>query len=181
MLTLEELIIATVRVLGSIPVLRWAFVGAILAILFDLSDLFLKNLIDLGGVGSYQTFDKWLDLVYMGTFLMVALRWNGLIKRVSIYLFIFRMIGFGIFELTGNREVLQFFPNVFEFWFLVIVGMKCFKPNLDFSKTTIAVILFTVVPLKLFHEYVLHTGQWLDGFTAVEAVQSILDWLTGIF
>ena len=84
MLTLEELIIATVRVLGSIPVLRWAFVGAILAILFDLSDLFLKNLIDLGGVGSYQTFDKWLDLVYMGTFLMVALRWNGLIKRVAI-------------------------------------------------------------------------------------------------
>ena len=42
-MTLEELIIAAVRIAGSLPVLRWAFAGAILAILVDFSDLFMTN------------------------------------------------------------------------------------------------------------------------------------------
>ena len=46
-MTLEELIIAVVRVLGSLFVLRWALVGGLIAILVDLSDLFLKNLLSL--------------------------------------------------------------------------------------------------------------------------------------
>mgnify|MGYP001207312074 FL=1 len=181
MLTLEELIIAIVRISGSVPVLRWAFVGGIVAILFDLSDLFLKNLIDLGGVSNYQTFDKWLDLVYMGAFLLVALRWNGIIRHVTVSLFIFRMIGFVIFEFTGNREILQYFPNVFEFWFLAVAGIKYFTTDFYFSNRTIGIILIIICPLKLFQEYVLHTARWLDGFTAVEAVHRMVDWLTSIF
>jgi hypothetical protein len=39
----EIVIIGTVRVLGALPVLRWAFVGAIIAILVDTSDIFLMN------------------------------------------------------------------------------------------------------------------------------------------
>lgn len=181
MLTLEEFIIALVRIAGSVPVLRWAFVGAVLAILFDLSDLFLKNLIDLGGVTNYQTFDKWLDLVYMSAFLLVAMKWNGIIRQLAVSLFIFRMIGFVIFEFTGNREILQYFPNVFEFWFLAVAGIKCFKADFHFSNKAIGAILLIVFPLKLFQEYVLHTGKWLDGFTAVEAVQTMVDWFTSIF
>ena len=76
-MSLEELIIAIVRVVGSLAVLKWAFVGGWAAILIDLSDLFLKNLLDLGGVSNYQAFDKWLDQVYMVAFLVVALRWKG--------------------------------------------------------------------------------------------------------
>ena len=60
-MSLEELIIAIVRVVGSLAVLKWAFVGGWAAILIDLSDLFLRNLLDLGGVSNYQAFDKWLD------------------------------------------------------------------------------------------------------------------------
>ena len=86
-------IIAVARVAGSLPVLRWAFFGAILAILVDFSDLFMMNLIQLGGVTNYQTFDKWIDQVYMLTFLWVAVRqWDGpgrtdcdLVVRVSRY------------------------------------------------------------------------------------------------
>jgi hypothetical protein len=35
--------------------------------------------------------------------------------------------------------------------------------------------------LKLFQEYALHWGKWLDGFTAVEAVEAIWDWATAPF
>ena len=76
-MTTEEIIIAFFRIAGALPVLRWALAGALIAIAVDLSDLFQMNLLDLGGVGNYQALDKWLDLSYMITFLIVALRWHG--------------------------------------------------------------------------------------------------------
>ncbi len=95
--------------------LRWAFAGAVLAILVDFSDLFQKNLLHLGGVGNYQEFDKWADLVYMLTFLYVALKWNGVTRNVAVGLFGFRIIGMVAFEITSSRAVLIAFPNLFEF------------------------------------------------------------------
>ena len=68
-MTLEEFIIASARIAGSLPVLRWAFAGAVIAILVDFSDLFMMNLLPLGGLRDYQAFDKVVDLVYMVTFL----------------------------------------------------------------------------------------------------------------
>ena len=122
-MTLEQLIIASARIAGSLPVLRWAFFGALLAIVVDFSDLFMMNLINLGGVGNYQTFDKWIDQVYMLTFLWVAVRqWDGPGKTVAIWLFAFRAIGFFAFEFTESRWILMLFPNVFEFWFVAIAG-----------------------------------------------------------
>ena len=61
-MTPEQLIIALIRVLGSLPVLKWAFIGAIIAIVVDFSDLFWMSVINLGGVQEYQTFYKFLDL-----------------------------------------------------------------------------------------------------------------------
>ena len=111
-------IIALVRVAGSLPVLRWPFYGSILAILIDLSDLFLMNLLDLGGVRDYQTFDKALDQVYMAAFLFVAWLWGGVERAVALALYGFRMLGFVAFEVTGSRDILLLFPNLFEFWFV---------------------------------------------------------------
>ena len=47
---MEALVIGLIRVAGSLPVLRWAFVGALIAVFIDLSDLFWRQLIDLGGI-----------------------------------------------------------------------------------------------------------------------------------
>jgi hypothetical protein len=41
-----------------------------------------------------------------------------------------------------------------------------------------AVILVALTALKLFQEYALHQARWLDGFTAVEAVEAIWHWVT---
>ncbi|MEE8345839.1 MAG: hypothetical protein V3S20_00695 [Dehalococcoidia bacterium] len=178
-MTWEMLIIATVRVVGSLPVLRWAFLGGIVALLVDQSDLFMMNLIDLGGVTSYQPFDKYLDQVYMLTFLAVALRWEGVTRTIAVALFGYRLVGFFIFEVTGSRDILLFFPNVFEFWFLFVAGLKYFKVDFDYSRTRLAVSGAVLLTAKLFQEYVLHYARWLDGFTSVEAVKAIWEWLTG--
>ena len=108
---MEIVVIGAVRVLGSLGVLRWAFVGALIAILVDFSDLFLKNLLDLGGLHNYQRFDKVADLVYMGAFLWVSRRWEGPAKTWAAALFAFRMVGLVAFEATEVRWILLALGN----------------------------------------------------------------------
>lgn len=177
----EELIIAVVRVLGSLPVLVWPFPGGILAVLVDLSDLFLRNYLHLGGVSDYQEFDKWLDQVYMLTFLIVALRWEPAPRNVAVALYAYRMIGFIAFEMTGTREVLLVFPNVFELWFLFVAGLQFFKREFTYGTKNVALALAPLLAVKLFQEYVLHYGQWLDDFTTQEAIDAVWEWISGPF
>lgn len=177
-LTWEMVIIGAVRVAGSLPVLRWAFVGAIIAILTDLSDLFLWNLIDLGGLGDYQRFDKYVDQVYMLAFLLVALRWQGVPRTVAIVLYVFRLVGFVAFEVTGARGLLPFFPNVFEFWFVFVAAQRHWVPAFTYTRAAVLGWGAVLLVLKTFQEYVIHWGRWLDGFTAIEAVQAIWRFVT---
>lgn len=178
-MTLEQLIIASVRIAGSLPVLRWAFAGALIAIIIDFSDLFLMGWINLGGIGDYQSFDKWLDLVYMGTFLWVVIRqWErGPARNIAISLFIFRMVGLFTFEVTGNRWVLLMFPNVFEFWFIGIAAQQHWWPNYEMNPRRITAWMTLCLALKMTQEWILHGGKYLDRYRAVDLVA---DWWNAI-
>jgi hypothetical protein len=185
-MTAEMWLIAAARVAGSLPVLRWPFYGALVAILVDQSDLFMMNLIHLGGVSDYQTFDKYLDQVYLALFLVVAWRWPGIERNVALALYVYRFAGFVAFEATGARWVLLLFPNLFEFWFVFIAARRefhleerlplSFKLDRDDSRhwnTGFITVLCLMASLKLLQEYVIHQRRLLDGFTAVDAVKSI--------
>ena len=177
--TLEALIIGLARVAGSLPVLRWAFVGAIIAIVVDFSDLFMKNLLPnstfggLGGIEGYQTWDKSLDLVYMLTFLYVALKWSGIARNVAIGLFAYRMVGFAVFEFASSRWILLLFPNVFEFWFIFVAGRDTLRPRYVLTVQRTVVWLVTLGALKLAQEWALHGGRYLDKYRATDVVA---DW-----
>ena len=175
----EELIISAARIAGALLVLRWAFAGSIAAILIDFSDLFMMNLLDLGGVRNYQALDKWLDLVYMVTFLWVALRWEGPPRAIAIGLFAFRIVGVLVFELVGDRWVLLFFPNVFEFWFVFVAGVLLFAPNYELTWKRSILWLVPLTALKEFQEYALHGARWLDNYVAVDVVVDAWKWVTG--
>ena len=194
-MTTEEIIIAVVRVLGSLPVLAWPFPGAIIAILTDLSDLFLRDALDLGGVRNYQTFDKWLDQVYMLTFLAVALRWQGAPRNIAVVLYAYRLIGFVAFEVSEERDVLLAFPNVFEFWFVFVAALKHFhwdvgkgsspdRPGFAglipyrYTRRQLALVLPVLLAAKMAHEYSLHGARIFDDFTALEALEWIWRTLT---
>lgn len=140
-MTLEQLVIGLVRVTGSLPVLRRAFSGALIAIFVDFSDLFWWGWLDLGGIGDYQSFDKLLDLVYMVTFLVVALRWEGPARTVAIWLFAYRVAGVGVFELVHSRTVLLFFPNVFEFWFIGMAARRHWWPEFRLTRGRVGLLL----------------------------------------
>jgi len=183
--TTEEIIIAVYRVLGSLPVLVFPFYGAITAMLVDNFDVFLKNLLNEGGVTDYHEFDKWLDLVYMFTFFIVALRWQGTARNIAVGLFVYRLIGVVAFEVSEERNVLIFFPNLFEFWFVFVAGAKFLRlderwqgePRLGglvpfrYARGQLAVVLTVMLAIKLPQEYALHVGRWLDGFSSTDTVE----------
>ncbi len=171
-MTTEELVIAVVRVAGSLPVLRRPLFGALLAIAVDLADLAMMDALHLGGVPDYQAFDKALDLVYMATFLVVALHWHGLERRIAIGLFTYRVIGIVAFELGGERAILLAFPNVFEFWFVLVAVRRHFELPALTSRAAVAWLLGLTLA-KEAQEYVLHYARWLDRYTFFEFWQRV--------
>lgn len=178
-MTPEVLVIALVRIVGSLPVLRWPLAGGILAVLVDLSDLLLRDTLDLGGVPDYQAFDKWLDQVYMLCFLVVALRWHGHERRIAIALYAFRMVGFLLFEISGDRGLLLFFPNVFEFWFLAVAALHRFRPGFVWTRWRVVVALAVLTALKELHEWALHGGRIFDGISSTEFLELVWRAITG--
>jgi hypothetical protein len=177
-MTLEVVVIAVIRIAGSLPVLRWPLVGGLLAILVDLSDLLLRDLLDLGGVPDYQGLDKWLDQVYLACFLIVALRWVGPARTIAIGLYVFRLVGFLAFELTHERAVLLMFPNVFEFWFILVAAIGAARVA-GWSTARLAVAIVFLTALKEFQEWALHGARLFDSIGALEFVDLVWRRLTG--
>jgi hypothetical protein len=178
-MTPEVLVIGAIRVLGSLPVLRWPLAGGVLAVLVDLADLLLRDTLDLGGIPDYQSFDKWMDQVYLAAFLVVALRWQGPERAVAVVLYAFRMAGFLAFEVTGERNLLLLFPNVFEFWFLLVAAIHRVRPDMAWRAATIAPALVVLLGLKELQEWALHGARLFDGISSLEAIDILRQWLTG--
>jgi hypothetical protein len=170
-MTFEELIISLVRIFASLIVFKFNFFGAILVILIDFSDLFMMNIISLGGVRNYQLLDKFLDLFYIGY--LITLRWEKTLRKISFLLFILRIFGFILFEFFQNRMILFIFPNIFEFWFLGITLLFLFRAKI--SKRKVIIVLFASVVLKLIQEYILHVWKVLDNYRAVDVFSSFIE------
>lgn len=178
-MTLEVLVIALFRIVGSLPVLRWPLAGALLAIVVDTADLLLRDTLDLGGLPDYQSLDKWLDQVYLGLFLVVALRWQGIERTVAIALYAFRLAGFLAFEATGERLLLFVFPNVFEVWFLAVAALHRFRPGFAWSPGRLAVVILALTVVKEVQEWALHVGRIFDGYSSLDAMDAVWRWLAG--
>ena len=177
-MTLEILVIVLVRVAGSLPVLRWPLAGGVLAVLVDLADLLLRDALDLGGVGDYQSLDKWLDQVYLGAFLVVAMHWSSPARPIAIGLFAYRFVGFVLFELTGERLLLLVFPNVFELWFLLVAAAGPARVA-GWSKARLAVVLLALTAVKAAQEWAIHGGRLFDGISSLEFLDLVRRGLTG--
>jgi hypothetical protein len=176
-MTWQMVVIGAYRLLGALPVLRWPFAGALVALLTDFGDLFLMDW--LGGIPDYQRFDKMCDLAYMATFAIVALRWRPLERNVALALLALRLIGDALFELTGARAVLFAFPNLFEFWFIFVAARDRFRPALRLDGRSTAISLVVLLAAKESQEWFLHVNRFLDGYVATDVVADLWHGLTG--
>ena len=101
----------------------------------------------------------------------------GVARNVAVALFAFRIVGVAVFEVVAWRGLLLFFPNLFEFWFVFVAGLKRFKPGYELTPRRAALWIVPLLALKEFQEYVLRWGKWLDKYRATDV---IVDWWNAV-
>ncbi len=157
--------------------------GAIAALSADGLDVVLWDVMPWGGVpDSYHRLDKFPDMYYLGiAFLVSQRRWEALPRRISLALFLGRLLGFLLFEATGERKLLFLFPNVFEAFFIFMSVVTTFPTWYRLSPLRLGVwlaILGTAITVK---EYFHHWQRVWDDLVAMDVFQAIgeavLSWL----
>ena len=167
-------IVVAIRLILPLAILRWPLAGGILCLLVDAVDVVLVDAV-AGVLGeppefgpTYAQIDKWLDIWYLGLEAYVVRKWpETLIRRATLALFAWRLVGVVLFEITVMRPLLLVFPNLFENVYLYVLVARRWAPALvpRTPRGVLAVILVLLVP-KLVQEWVLHweelhPWQWL--------------------
>jgi hypothetical protein len=161
-MTTGQIIVIALRIVVPLLILKRPLAGGIIAMLLDGLDVVIVEWFGTGGMGPhYHNIDKVLDLYYLGLEAWVARSWTERIPRVTaIGLFLYRLAGVILFELTSARWMLFVFPNLFEHWFLFYLLRNRFFPGvkLDTWRQTITWLVILYVP-KLGQEYLLHVAE----------------------
>lgn len=163
-------IVLTLRLLIPFTIFRWPLLGGLLALAADFYDFPLLNTFGWGFLTpeTYQPVDKMLDIYYLSFEFLIALRWSDLLARKSaVALFLWRLIGVVVFELTHMRKLLFFTPNIFEYFYLAFLAIKKFNPGFRLTKKAMTIMLFTIGVPKLIHEYILHYLEYPLGFRTI--------------
>lgn len=152
------LIVTCIRILVPLSILRYPLLGGILSMIVDTFDVVMITLLGMGDFTSYHTTDKMLDMYYLGIEAGVSWRWrNSLARNTSIILFIYRLLGFILFEMTKMRFLLLLFPNLFENFYLFYLGYKkILKKDPITSKKSLFIVLLILLIPKMIQEYALH-------------------------
>ena len=114
-----------------------------------------------------------MDQVYLALFLVVALRWTGVERKVAIGLYGYRLVGFVAFELSGARELLLVFPNVFEPWFLLVAAIHRFAPEFRWRPSALVTALAGLTAIKEVQEWALHGARLFDGISSLEFLDEV--------
>lgn len=155
------IIVTALRLIIPLSIFRYPLWGAIASMLIDTIDVVLIGIIDKGDFSSYHNTDKYLDMYYLSFELYMSIKWvNVLAKRTSIFLFIYRFLGFILFEITGARILLFIFPNLFENFFIFFEAYKRIRKSEKLGWKGLIIALVLLLIPKMGQEYVLHYKQF---------------------
>ena len=157
-LGIGPLIVICIRLLVPLLIFRWPLFGGIAAAFADLIDVVLTTLIGQGDFtnANYSYIDKALDTYFLAIMLIVSLKWEMLAKKTCIALFAIRTVGVVLFEMSGIRMLLFFFPNLFLLFYLFWAARNRFFPGFVLTTKKLTVILIVLLIPKLIQEYLLH-------------------------
>jgi hypothetical protein len=156
------LFVIGLRLIIPLMILWRPLAGSVIAMLLDAFDVVIVEFFGPGGMGDhYHEIDKVLDLYYFSLQAWVAWKWTDRrLRLVAITLFLYRVVGVVIFEITGWRATMFVFPNLFEHWFLFVLIRNRYFPGLKLDTwKQITVWLFILYIPKAVQEYVLHVAQ----------------------
>ena len=140
------------RLIAAGTILFQPLYGMLASFFMDWFDAYL--LIQRAGISreAYHTLDKNLDEVWALVMLAVGLATPY--RIILTILFLFRLIGHGIYLMTNDTRVFLFFPNVFEFAFFWFVALAPWVGTYSVSRFMETLLILTV--LKVIQELSLH-------------------------
>ncbi len=118
--------------------------------------------LDTTETGPYQGFDKALDIYYLAIAYMAMLRnWTSdAAIRIGQTLFIYRLVGVTLFELTDTRALLLIFPNTFEYYFIAFEAWRLWRdPSRRTARFWLLAAVGIWVLIKLPQEYWIHVAK----------------------
>lgn len=117
------------RFLSAFTIVIDPFWGMIIYLVFDNLDSFILEDYAKVKYVDYELVDKIIDWLTYFVMLFVAFQYGYF--AIFLGLFLFRTIGFLLFEITTNEKYLMLFPNIFEalFVLLISIGSKYTLPT----------------------------------------------------
>lgn len=159
------IIVLILRLIVPLSIFRWPILGGIISLVIDAQDQTILRYFGLGDniflnhlfTADYQRIDKFLDMYYLAFEFLVSLKWQEkLAKTTSKILFVWRVIGVALFEITGLRYILFIFPNIFENFFLFFLIIQNYFPKIKITAKNLPLILILLGAPKIGQEYLLH-------------------------
>lgn len=178
------IIVLLIRFIVPLTIFRWPLWGALASLSADGLDVVAWDLMPWGGYpSSYHELDKFPDMYYLSIELIVSqLRWTeAWPRRISLLLFLWRLTGFLVFEVTGERKALFFAPNIFENFFIFVTAVTTYAAWYKLTPQRLGLWLAALGVPWWIKEYFLHWRQVWDDVVAVDVIQAIaqavLSWL----
>ncbi len=153
------LIVLAMRLLGPLMIFRWPLLGTLLSqYFFDMFDVVIWDTTGTLAKIDYTAWDKVFDIYQLIIQLIVALKWKQKNPRqIAAWLFVYRFLGFVLYEMTRQRILFMFFPNLFFVFFLTyVICVKVGKKHWFDQRKSLAVILMLTCLIKIPREYFLH-------------------------
>ena len=168
------LIVLLIRLLVPLTIFKWPLWGTVASLLADMLDVVIADLIGMGGYVNYVVVDKILDVYYLSFAFIISLKWEKLARNTSIFLFVYRMFGFVLFWISGERVYLFIFQNLFENFFIFEAVRQKYFAGWKLTKKRLFIALFILLIPKMIQEYALHylelqPWQW---------IKSVVGWTT---
>lgn len=169
---MAPIIVFLLRLIVPLGIFKKPLLFGVIALLLDGADVILIDGLRALGVDGfpqvysffdwhYHFFDKYFDTYYLLIECIVSLRWKEKFARnTSIVLFLWRLAGFILFEITHIRLILFFAPNLFENFFLFYLIARKVSPGWEVRNgRRLAIALFLLYIPKFGQEYLLHLKQ----------------------
>lgn len=165
------ILVVGVRFLAPLFILRYPLPAVLLCLVADAVDQTVFTAVLHTDLPWYQSYDKALDVYYLSfAFISTLKNWHDETAfQVSRFLFIWRLIGVTLFEITHWRFLLLVFPNAFEYFFIAYEAVRTRWNPQRLRTVAVAMALAITVFIKLPQETWIHLLR-LD-FTDVVAGQ----------
>lgn len=146
-------LIFLLRIFVALLIFVWPLLSIILSVFLDLIDADFAYRVMSKKL--YQFIDKNLDLWWYINIIIYSFFYYPDYKTYLLILFIYRLIGQLIYYFNRNRRTLLFFPNFFEWIFILIFFGENYFPSI-LKDETYLIISLTIFIIKIFQEWFLH-------------------------